>query len=168
MIENVNIGAIITMNKVVSNLLDDISKARDIISRGDIDEINRKMLLFVRISKNLKRQLKFYVTNPSHELDFTHEDLNELSTEVYEFIKNYQQKFTYKRMYKEITATLPITIETFNKFSKKIGAEFQAHADLTAFYKEIGYLGIVIWLWSQTNDKKPFDEQLTDLIRSFI
>lgn len=156
------------MSKLVTNLLSDISNARDLIARGDINEIHRKMLLFHRISQTLKRQLKFYVANPSHELDFNHEDLNGLSTEVFEFIKNYQQRFTYKRMYKDITATTPITIEMFNNFSKKIGIEFQVHADLTAFYKEIGYLGIVFWLWSQTDDKKPFDEQLTDLIRSFI
>jgi hypothetical protein len=71
-------------------------------------------------------------------------------------------------MYKDITAVTPITKEIFQEFSTRIGYEFKVHADLTAFYKEMAYLGLTIFLWSQTDDKKPFDEQLTDLIRSFI
>lgn len=156
------------MTKVVSNLLSDISKARDLIARGDVREIYNKRVIFERISRGVKTQLKFYVKSPAHELDFNHEDLNELSTEVFEYIKNFQQRFTYNRMYKEITATLPITIEIFNKFSLKIGTEFAVHTKLTGFYKEMAYIGLTLFLWSQTDDKKPFDEQLTDLIRSFI
>ena len=104
------------MKKLVSNLLSDISKARDIIARGDVREINRKMVVFDRISRQVKTQLTLYIRNPAHELDFNHEDLNELSTEVFEYIKNFQQKFTYKRLYKEITKTVCIIIcNTFIK-----------------------------------------------------
>lgn len=156
------------MTKLVSNLLTDISKARDLIARGDVREINNKMVIFDRVSRAVKTQLALYVKNPAHELDFNHEDLNELSTEVFEYIKNFQQRFTYKRLYKDITATTPITMTEFNQFSLRIGMEFAVHAKLTAFYKEMAYLGVVIWLWSQTDDKKPIDEQLADLIRSFI
>lgn len=156
------------MHKTVTNLLLDISSARDIIQRADIKEIDRKMIIFDRISNGVKSQLAKYVKNPSHELDFNHEDLNELSTEVYEYIQNFQQRFTYKRLYKDLTNNPPVTIESFAEFSKKTGLEFAVHAKLTAFYKEIAYLGVVIWLWSQTDDKKPFDVQITELIRSFI
>ena len=156
------------MRKTVTNLLTDISTARDIIQRGDIKEIDRKMIVFDRISNGVKRQLASFVKNPSYELDFTHEDLNELSTEVYEYIQNFQQRFTYKRLYKDLTNNPPVTMEHFAEFSKKTGLEFAVHAKLTAFYKEIAYLGVVIWLWSQTDDKKPFDVQITELIRSFI
>ena len=156
------------MTKVVSNLLSDISKARDLIARGDVREIYNKRIIFERISRAVKTQLKFYVKSPAHELDFTAEDLNELSTEVFEYIKNFQQRFIYSKMYKDITKTTPITKEIFQEFSTRIGYEFRVHADLTAFYKEMAYLGLTIFLWSQTDDKKPFDEQLTDLIRSFI
>jgi hypothetical protein len=156
------------MTKLVSNLLDDISKARDLIARGDLNEIEHKKVIFLRISNGVKTQLARYVKNPSYELDFNHEDLNELSTEVFEYIKNFQQKFLYSKMYKDITAVTPITKEIFQDFSIRIGYEFKAHTILTAFYKEMAYLGLTIFLWSQTDDKKPFDEQLTDLIRSFI
>jgi hypothetical protein len=157
-----------TMTKVVSNLLSDISKARDLIQRGDVREIYNKRVIFERISRGVKTQLKFYVKSPAHELDFNHEDLSALSTEVFEYIKNFQQKFLYSKMYKDITAVTPITKEIFTEFSTRIGYEFTVHAVLTAFYKEMAYLGLTIFLWSQTDDKKPFDEQLTDLIRSFI
>ena len=156
------------MSKLVTNLLSDISKARNLIVRGDIREINNKIVIFDRISRAVKTQLALYIKNPAHELDFNHEDLNDLSTEVFEYIKNFQQRFTYNRLYKDITKTLPITITEFNKFSMKMALEFAVHARLTAFYKEIAYIGITLFLWSQTDDKKPFDEQLTDLIRSFI
>ena len=156
------------MSKLVTNLLSDISKARDLIARGDVREINNKIVIFDRISRAVKTQLALYIKNPAHELDFNHEDLNDLSTEVFEYIKNFQQRFTYKRLYKDITQKLPITITEFNKFSLRVGTEFAVHTRLTAFYKEIAYIGITLFLWSQTDDKKPFDEQLTDLIRSFI
>ena len=156
------------MTKVVSNLLSDISKARDLIQRGDVREIYNKRVIFERISRAVKTQLKFYVKSPAHELDFNHEDLKELSAEVFEYIKNFQQKFLYSKMYKDITAVTPITKEIFQEFSTRIGYEFKVHGVLTEFYKEMAYLGITIFLWSQTDDKKPFDEQLTDLIRSFI
>lgn len=156
------------MKKTVSNLLDDISKARDLIARGDINEIERKKIIFLRISNGVKTQLARYVKNPSYELDFNHEDLNELSTEVFEYIKNFQQRFTYARLKKDITSKIPIDNERFIEFSKKVATEFSVHTMLTGFYKEIAYTGLVIWLWSETDDKKPFDVQITELIRSFI
>ena len=156
------------MRKNVTNLLSDISKARDIIQRADIKEIDRKMVVFDRISSGVKRQLALFVNNPSYELDFNYEDLNELSTEVFEYIQNFQQRFTYKRLHKTITNQLPITMERFVEFSKQTGLEYAVHSKLSAFYKEVAYIGIVIWLWSQTDSKKPFDIQLAELIRSFI
>ena len=156
------------MTKIVSNLLSDISKARNLIASGDVREIYNKRIIFERISRGVKTQLKFYVKSPAHELDFTHEDLNELSTEVFEYIKNFQQKFIYSRLYKDITKTVPITKEIFTEFSAKLGVELRVHTILTGFYKEMAYIGLTLFLWSQTDDKKPFDEQLTDLIRSFI
>lgn len=156
------------MRKTVTNLLTDISTARDIIQRADIKEIDRKMIIFDRISTGVKTQLGKYVKNPAHELDFNYEDLNELSTEVYEYIQNFQQRFTYKRLFKDLTSKTPVTMEQFSEFSRKTGLEFAVHTKLTAFYKEIAYLGVVIWLWSQTDEKKPLDVQLTELIRSFI
>ena len=156
------------MKKTVSNLLDDISKARDLIARGDLNEIEHKKVIFLRISNGVKTQLARYVKNPSYELDFNNEDLNELSTEVFEYIKNFQQRFTYARLKKDITSKIPIDNERFIEFSKKVATEFSVHTLLTGFYKEMAYTGLVIWLWSETDDKKPFDVQITELIRSFI
>ena len=156
------------MAKLVSNLLDDISKARDLIARGDLNEIEHKKVIFLRISNGVKTQLARYIKNPSYELDFNHEDLNELSTEVFEYIKNFQQRFTYTRLKKDITSKIPIDNERFIEFSKKVATEFSVHTLLTGFYKEMAYTGLVIWLWSETDDKKPFDVQITELIRSFI
>ena len=156
------------MKKTVSNLLDDISKARDLIARGDLNEIEHKKVIFLRISNGVKTQLARYVKNPSYELDFNHEDLNELSTEVFEYIKNFQQRFTYARLKKDITSKIPIDNERFIEFSKRVATEFSVHTMLTGFYKEMAYTGLVIWLWSETDDKKPFDVQITELIRSFI
>ena len=156
------------MQKVVSNLLSDISTARDIIARGDIKEIDRKMIVFRRISTGVKSQLARYVRNPAYELDFNHEDLNGLSTEVFEYIKNFQQRFTYTRLKKDILNKTPVDNERFIEFSQRVALEFSVHTQLTGFYKEMAYTGLVIWLWSETDDKKPFDVQITELIRSFI
>lgn len=156
------------MKKNVTNLLTDISTARDIIERGDIKEIDRKMIIFSRISTGVKQQLGRYVNNPTYELDFTCEDLNELSTEVFEYIKNFQQRFTYTRLKKDILTKTPVDFERFKEFSMRVALEYSVHSQLIGFYKEMSYIGLVIWLWSQTDDKKPFDVQITELIRSFI
>ena len=156
------------MKKNVSNLLSDISTARDIIQRGDIDEIQRKSIVFSRISSGVRTQLSKYIRNPFHELDFTSDDLSELSTEVFEYIKNFQQRFTYNRLKKDITNKLPVDNERFKEFSMRIAKEYAVHTQLIGFFKEMSYTGLVIWLWSQTDEKKPFDIQLAEHIRSFI
>ena len=156
------------MAKLVTNLLNDISTARDIIQRADIKEINRKMIVFSRISSGVKVQFARYIKNPDYELDFNHEDLNELSTEVFEYIKNFQQRFTYTRLKKDILSKTPVDNARFLEFSERVGLEYAVHSQLMGFYKEMSYLGVVIWLWSQTDEKKPFDVQITELIRSFI
>lgn len=156
------------MTKLVTNLLSDISTARDIIARADIKEIDRKMIVFRRVSTGVKSQLARYIRNPDYQLDFNHEDLNELSTEVFEYIKNFQQRFTYTRLKKDILSKTPVDNTRFLEFSERVGLEYSVHSQLMGFYKEMSYLGVVIWLWSQTDEKKPFDVQITELIRSFI
>ena len=154
--------------KIVTNLLDDISRARDIIARGNTKEIFNRLALFTKIQQNVRRQMTKYVTDQTHELDFNAEDLNELSTEVFEFIKNWQQKFIYSKLLKDATKTIPVTDELFKEWSAEMGIVFKVHTCLTSFYKEMAYLGVVIYLWSCTNYRRPLGDQLTDLVRSFL
>ena len=63
-------------------------------------------------------------------------------------------------MYKDITAVTPITKEIFQEFfGTRIGYEFKVHAELTAFYKEMAYLGLTIFLWSRETDDKNFCDE---------
>lgn len=64
--------------------------------------------------------------------------------------------------------TIPVTDELFKEWSAEMGIVFKVHTCLTSFYKEMAYLGVVIYLWSCTNYRRPLGDQLTDLVRSFL
>lgn len=154
--------------KVVSNLLENIGRARDVIATGDLYKIEQKLYLFEKISQEVNRQMAKYIKNASHELDFTYADLEELSTEVYDFIKPYFEKFTYANQFKELCKTIPITFDAFQEFSMQNAHEFRVFTVLQSFYRETAYQGIVIWIWSQTDDKLSIGDLLTKTVRSFI
>lgn len=145
-----------------------ISKLRDVLETRDFKTIYNHIYLFNKVEGEIKRQVAKYIKHPDHELDFTYADLKELSDEIYDYIKNFQQKFLYDKYYKEVCKLAPITGKVFNEMSTKIGYEMQLDTSLRAVYKTLAYLSLVVFLWSETDEKKPFDVQITDLIRSFI
>lgn len=156
------------MQKTVTNLLTKISKARDILATGDKNEIYKHLYLFSNIEQDVKIQVSKYIKHASHELDFNYHDLQELSDEIYSFIQNYQQKFLFSKYYKQVEKLSPIDDKVFKELSLAIGQEMTIDTELRAVYKTLGYLALVVFLWAETDEKKPFDVQLTELIRSFI
>lgn len=154
--------------KVVTNLLRDISTARDILESRDKDKIYKNLFFLGSIPPRVETQLKKYIKDNTHELDFNHEDIKALSDEAFENVKNLQQKFLYDKYYKDITKELPITGEMFNTYSLEVAKLMKIDRQLREFYKKLGYSALTIFLWSRSEERKDFTEQLTELIRSFI
>lgn len=156
------------MQKTVTNLLTKISKARDILATGDKNEIYKHLYLFLNIENDVKIQVSKYIKHASHELDFNYHDLQELSDEIYSFIQNYQQKFLFTKYYKQVEKLAPIDDKVLKSLNQEIGKEMTLDTELRSVYKTLAYLALIIFLWSETDEKKPFDVQITELIRSFI
>ena len=154
-------------NKKVTNLLEKICRALDILESGDISKIKQNIFLFQEIQNNAIRQCKKYIKHENHELDFTHEDLKKLSDEMFAII-NKCQKMQYKQLEKRLMQKLPIEMEDFNKLCFAVGDSLYFDKYLRPIANDLAFWGITTWLWSESEYKKDFMAQITDHIRSFI
>ena len=154
--------------KKVTNLELNICKLRDVLDSRDLDTIYKNLNLFRSVEYDTKRQLNKYVSSPSHELSFTYEDVKALSDEAFNFIKNYQQKFLFDKYQKELLKHIPIDDVILKTFSLDIAKKMTVDTVLRAFYMEMGYMATIIWLWSQSSDKKTIDVMLLDTLRGFL
>ena len=154
-------------NKKVTNLLEKICKALDILESKDISLIKQNYYLFNDIQDNVIRQCKKYIKFENHELDFTHEDLKNLSDEMFNVI-NRCQKMQYKQLEKRLMQKLPIEMEDYNKLCFAVGDSLYFDQYLRPIANDLSFWAITTWLWSESDYKKPFEKQLLDHIRSFI
>jgi hypothetical protein len=154
--------------KKVSNLTVKIGKAMDIISTKDFNTIYKNLYLFKKIDEDLTTQIKKYARYPDHELDFTVNDLVELSTSIYEFLINFPQKFLYSKHKKYFDKLEIISGEDFNKFTLKYRDELRVDIILREIYRSLSYKALMYDIWSNSSDKKSFSDQITDLLRSFL
>ena len=154
--------------KKVTNLLCNISKLRDLLEEKDKNKILNNLYLFARVENDVRIQIQKYIRYPEHEFDFNYQDLQELGDEIFEFIKNYQQKFLFSKYQKELMQKAPINDDIFNEITQQISKDMLLDTKLREVYKSIGYYAMVIFLWKENDEKKPFDVQITELIRSFI
>lgn len=154
-------------NKKVTNLLEKICKALDILESKDISLIKQNYYLFKDIQDNVIRQCKKYIRFENHELDFTHEDLKNLSDEMFNII-NRCQKMQYKQLEKRLMQKLPIEMEDYNKLCFAVGDSLYFDQYLRPIANDLSFWAITTWLWSESDYKKPFEKQLLDHIRSFI
>lgn len=153
--------------KTVTNLLTNIGKARDLLVEGDIKELYNRIPFFEKLTADIRAQMAKYVKNPDHELDFNYYDLKEMSEEAYAVIKDMQKEFLFTSLCDELVK-VPLTIENFREFSLNVGYRTKVHSALTTFYKDIAYIGLTILVWSRSDDKLSFEEQLTKTLRSFL
>lgn len=154
-------------NKKVTNLLEKICKALDILESKDISLIKQNFYLFKDIQDNVIRQCKKYIKFENHELDFTHEDLKNLSDEMFNII-NRCQKMQYKQLEKRLMQKLPIEMEDYNKLCFAVGDSLYFDQYLRPIANDLAFWGITTWLWSESDYKKDFMAQITDHLRSFI
>lgn len=154
-------------NKKVTNLLEKICKALDILESKDISLIKQNYYLFNDIQDNVIRQCKKYIKFENHELDFTHEDLKNLSDEMFNVI-NRCQKMQYKQLEKRLMQKLPIEMEDYNKLCFAVGDSLYFDKYLRPIANDLSFWAVTTWLWSESDYKKPFEKQLLDHIRSFL
>lgn len=154
--------------KKVSNLTLKIEKAQEIIETKNFDLIRQNLLLFKTLNSDVERQMMKFVKSPGHELDFPRSYLSELSNTILNFIKNDQNNFTFEKYIKYFEKYQTVDANIFENFVKKTSDELLVDTVLRETYKSLGYYALVYELWENSSDKKPFDKQITDLLRSFL
>ena len=133
----------------VTQLIQDIGKCRDILETKDTKKILAIIPLLDRVTDTVKRHIDKYIKNSSHELDFTQYDLQELSDEIYEYIKRFQTHFTYDYGYKKLQKNKVINDKVLADFTQLQCDEMYLDRKLREAYKILAYLGLTLYLWQE-------------------
>ena len=152
----------------VTQLIQDIGKCRDILETKDVKTVLKNIYLFEKVWSRAKREVGRYMKDENYEVDFTYCDLQELSDEIFAFIKNHQTKFTFANGHKKLIKNKTIDNVILSEFYREQCDWMYVDAKLREAYKILGYFAIVLWLWSEARHQQGFDYQVTQLIRSFL
>jgi hypothetical protein len=149
-------------------LVERIGKARDIIATRDFKKILGRVQIFDEVTNKAKIQVDRYIKDTNYELDFNHYDLQELSDEIFNYVKNFQTKMLFKQSQKELLKNKTINNEVLQKFNQKQCDVLYLDRKLREAYKILSYLAITVWLWTEAREQEELDWQVTQLIRSFL
>lgn len=156
------------MKTTVTNLIQHIGKCRDILATKDVNEVSKHLYLFEKVHTDVKIQLDRFIKKPTYQLDFTIEDIQELSDEIFEFIKNHQTKFTYSALLKDLTKNKTIDNTTLYEFTQNKANWMYVDRKLREAYKILSYLAITLWVLTEAEKQNDLDVQITEIIRSFL
>ena len=154
--------------KKVSNLTLKIEKATEIIETKDFETVKKHMFLFKQIDNDLTIQIKRYARYADYDLDFPVCYLSDLSDKIFEFIKNFQQKFLFSKYKKHFSGHTTISAQMFDDFTKKTADLMVVDTVMREVYKSLSYKAIMYELWSHSESKKDFSTIITEHIRSFL
>lgn len=152
----------------VTKLIQQIGKCRDLIETKDTKEILKNIYLFDVVVESTKIQLNKLIKNENHKLDFTYQDLADLSEEIFNFIKNYQTKMTFNSFLKELKKLEVINDNVLNSFTSKQADLMYLDRKLREAYKILGYNALTLWVLTEAEKQKELDWQITEAIRSFL
>lgn len=149
-------------------VIQEICKARNVLETKDFKKVLARINLFKDICDRAKVEVDRYIKKDNYELEFNHYDLQELSDEIFAFIKNYQNKFLFEKYHKELTKIHKIDNDTLRAFTQKQCDLMYVDARLREAYKILSYLALTVWLWTEAREQEELDWQVTQAIRSFL
>lgn len=150
------------------SLVERIGKARDIIATRDFKKILGRVQIFDEVTNKAKIQVDRYINNQDYKLDFNYHDLKELSEEIFAYVKNFQNKFTFSNYQKELCKTKTIDNVVLREFTQKQCDLMFVDRKLRESYKILNYFAMVVWLWTEAREQEELDWQVTQAIRSFL
>ena len=77
-------------------------------------------------------------------------------------------KMRYSNLYKKLTKNKPIEMQHFNELCYQIADTMTFDRFFRQMANELSHWAITMWLWSESEYKKDFMQQLTEHIKSFI
>lgn len=123
----------------MSKTIDNICKIRDLITVGNYKRILSGLGLFKSTYSLINRNIERFIKNDNHTLDFTSDDLLEMSREVKVFLSNLNHQINANKMVKEITSLDIINDISIKDFTYKYADIFTMVAHLTEFHNIISY-----------------------------
>lgn len=144
-----------------------IGKCRDVLLTRDFKEVLKNIYLFQKVCDIGKVEVDRFIRK-DYKIDFNHYDLQELSDEIFLFIKGYQNKFLFDKAQKKLIKAKTIDNEVLRKFTQEQCDLMYVDARLREAYKILSYLAITVWLWTEAREQEELDWQVTQLIRSFL
>ncbi|MBQ2395934.1 MAG: hypothetical protein II304_02660 [Bacteroidales bacterium] len=129
-----------------------IGKCRDLITSNDYKLILGYIGVFDNLVDLIRRQVEKFVKNDNYELDFTPYDLQELSDEILDYIKDIQHELTFSAYEKEIMKFERIDNKVLDEFTKQKADRMYLDRKLRESYKVLSYFGLVALLYSKSRE----------------
>lgn len=149
-------------------VIEDICKCRNALETRDFKTILKYIPVFDRVCNNAKIQVDRFIKNEKYEINFNYHDLKELSEEIFAYVKNFQNKFTFSNYQKELCKTKTIDNVVLREFTQKQCDLMFVDRKLRESYKILNYFAMVVWLWTEAREQEELDWQVTQAIRSFL
>ena len=149
-------------------IIENIGKCRNALATKEFKEVLKNIYLFQQVCDRAKVEVDRFIKKENYELEFNHYDLQELSDEIFAFIKNYQNKFLFEKYHKELIKIHKIDNDTLRAFTQKQCDLMFVDARLREAYKILSYLALTVWLWTEAREQEELDWQVTQAIRSFL
>lgn len=153
--------------KKVTNLLMQISKIRDLLDEGNVEKIFSQKFLIDKTRNEIKRQVHKYIMHEAHELDFNSEDIKALA-EGFTKIDKKLPIMMYNDFYKKVMDIIPIDDNKFHILCSKYSTRFYYDKYIKEITNDLHFYAVVTWLWSESDYKKDFMEQITDCFKTFL
>lgn len=152
----------------MTNLLDNIGKARDLIESKDHKKILSNIYVFEKVCREAKRNADKHLKDENFSLDFNHHDLADLSNEIADYLNNYPQKFRFSTHVKNLDKIELIDHKVFKEFNTNLCNLMYIDAKLREAQKILSYLALILYVVEKNKEDESLDNVLLKTIRSFL
>lgn len=153
--------------KKVTNLLTNVGKVRDILEEGDIEKLKRYHFFVEKTKNDLIRHVVKYINDDKHKCDFNHEDVRAISDEIFAMLDK-QLKMRFSHIRKTLTKNIPFTHDDYMAVCERLGVTNYLDLFYRPIANDLANFAIAMWVWSESDYRKPFEQQILEHFRSFI
>ena len=152
----------------MARLIDNISSLRDIFISNDIKALLFKINLLKSTYEQVNRNIERFIKDDRFELDFTSQDLIDMSQECQVILNSLQQKINANKMLKELMNFEKINDKSMLEFTNNYADIFTLVAHLREFHSVICYSGCLLSALELQYQQGELDFQVIDAIKKFL
>lgn len=153
--------------KKVTNLLENVGKVRDILATGDMKKLKWNKYFIEKTKDDLIRHVVKYIADENHQCDFNHEDVRAISDEIFDILDS-NIKMRYSNIHKTLIKKAPFTLDDYYAVCERMGDTNYLDAFFRPIANDLSNFAIAMWIWSESDYRKPFEQQILEHLRSFL